>query len=129
MITVSCKSTYSFEGQQRGGDRYQVEWITTRGEVATCLVIDSHSGGVTTHPDALETTSHKFVVKDGMLHIYDYASILRESVPIRDYIFYCSAKGYTKILRTEEISDLISGDYREMKFELIDHLVLKKLIP
>lgn len=116
-----------YEGQQRGGDPYQVEWITLNGAVMTCFLIDS--GSVTTSSEGLTAGTHKFVPDGDTLNIYDSSGVLVESLPIKDCIFYCSAKGYTKITRTNKISDFIKEDYLDMSAKLVDHLRATKAIP
>jgi len=61
--------------------------------------------------------------------INDAAGTVKESPGIKDYIYFCSSGGYKKITRSQDISDLMRDDYRDMDHKLIDHLVSNKLIP
>jgi len=58
--SLSCKPSYSYEGQQRGGDPYRVEWITDDGQVATCFVIETSSSTQTASTDGIVVNSLKF---------------------------------------------------------------------
>jgi len=129
MVTLSCKPSYSYEGQQRGGDPYHVEWITDGGHVDTCFVIESSSSTFTTSTDGITINSLKFSPEGRTLVISDTAGAVKESPGIKDFIYFCSSGGYKKIKRSKEISDFISDDYRNMDYQLIDYLVSKKLIP
>lgn len=129
MALLSCKPSYSYEGQQRGGDPYHIEWITEDGHVATCFVIEDSSSTYTISADGILVNSVKFSPEGRKLMIADAAGSVKESPRIEDFIYYCSSRGYKKINRTQDISDLIRYDYRDMDHKLIDHLVSKKLIP
>jgi hypothetical protein len=129
MASLSCKPSYSYEGQQRGGDPYRIEWITKDGEVATCFVIDSSSSPHTASTEGIIVNSLRFTPEGRTLVISDAAGTVKESPRIQDYIYFCSSGGYKKIKRSKDISDLMREDYRVMDHKLIDHLVSKKLIP
>lgn len=129
MVSLSCKPSYSYEGQQRGGDPYRVEWITDDGQVATCFVIESSSSTYTVSTDGIVVSSLKFSPEGRTLVITDTAGAVKESPGIKDFIYFCSSGGYKKIKRSQDISDLMGDDYRYMGHKLIDHLVSKKLIP
>ena len=129
MALLSCKPSYSYEGQQRGGDPYRIEWITEDGEVATCFVIESSSSTHTASTDGIIFNSLRFTPEGRTLVISDTAGTVKESPQIKDYIYFCSPGGYKKIKRSKDISDLMREDYRVMDHKLIDHLVGKKLIP
>lgn len=129
MASLSCKPSYSYEGQQRGGDPYSIEWITEDGEVATCFVIQSSSTTRTASTDGITVNSLSFRPDGRTLVISDTAGTVKESPRIQDYIYFCSSGGYKKIKRSQDISDLMRGDYRDMDHKLIDHLVSMKLIP
>jgi hypothetical protein len=125
----SCKPSYSFEGQQQGGDPYRIEWIADDGRVATCIVVQSSSSSTTTTAGGIEVNSTTFTPEGSTLVISDAAGEVKERLRIQDYIFFCSSGGYKKIERSPDISDLISTDYRYMDHKLIDHLVSTKVIP
>ncbi len=129
MALLSCKPSYSYEGQQRGGDPYRIEWITEDGEVATCFVIESSSSTHTASTDGIIVNSLRFTPEGRTLVISDAAGTVKESPRIKDYIYFCSPGGYKKIKRSKDLSDLMREDYRVMDHKLIDHLVAKKLIP
>ena len=129
LASLSCKPSYSYEGQQRGGDPYCVEWITEGGQVATCFVIDSSSSTHTVSTDGIVVNSLKFSPGRRTLVVTDAAGTVKESPSIKDYIYFCSSGGYKKITRSQDISDLMREDYRDMDHKLIDYLVTKKLIP
>ena len=127
LVACSCTQSYVYESQQRAGDKYDVQWITQEESIQTCIIVSS--GPVTTSKDGLKTLTHKFVPKLGSLLIYDMSGALIESVPLKDWIYYCNAKGYIKIARTKRISNIMDEDYRVMDYELIDHLKSTKRIP
>ena len=129
LASLSCKPSYSYEGQQRGGDPYRVEWITDDGQVATCFVIETSSSTQTASTDGIVVNSLKFSPEGRTLVITDAAGTVKESPGIKDYIYFCSSGGYKKITRSQDISDLMRDDYRDMDHKLIDHLISKKLIP
>ena len=126
---ISCKPTYTYEGQQRGSDPYHVTWITRNGEVATCFVIENATPTTTCSDQGIELHSYGFKPEGGMIVVSDATGTVKESPQIKDYIYFCSPRGYKKIKRNQDISDLIRDDYRVMDHKLIDHLVSKKLIP
>jgi hypothetical protein len=101
LASLSCKPSYSYEGQQRGGDPYRIEWITEDGQVATCFVIDSSSSTHTVSTDGIVVNSLKFSPDGRTLVITDTAGTVRESPGIKDYIYFCSSVGYKKITRSQ----------------------------
>lgn len=125
----SCKPSYSFEGQQRGGDPYRIDWITDDGRVATCIVVQGSSSTTTTTAGGIEVNSLTFTPEGSTLVISDAAGGVKERLRIEDYIFFCSQRGYKKIKRSRDISSFISDDYRHMDCKLIDHLVSTRIIP
>ncbi len=129
VVSLSCKPSYSYEGQQRAGDPYQVEWITDDGKVATCFVIESASSTFTASSDGIVINAVRFAPDGDNLVISDVAGGVKESARIDEFIYFCSSGGYEKINRSEKISDLIRDDYRDMDHELIDYLISNKLIP
>lgn len=129
MASLSCKPSYSYEGQQRGGDPYHVEWISEDGKVATCIVIENSSSTTTASTKGIEVNSLRFTPEGRTLVISDSTGKVKESPRIEDYIYFCSSEGYKKIKRSQDISDLMCDDYRNMDHKLIDHLAFKKLIP
>ena len=129
MASLSCKPSYSYEGQQRGGDPYRIEWITDDGHVATCFVIESSTSTRMASTDGIVINSLKFTPGARTLVISDAAGAVKESPGIQDFIYFCSSGGYKKIKRSQDISNLIREDYRDMDHKLIDYLVSKKLIP